>query len=136
LVQNCRSNKCKAFDYHSSIFKLFLQKPNNPKSLEVSKSKGLNQDVSNRLWLNKSEGDWPLNSCNKLCYLGTLVVNPLDRSLMRKGQDCDCDKRDIYMVICDTYIPKRFDKSCRQPFDYVGTWWRLFHKYPTTIRWR
>jgi hypothetical protein len=51
----------KAFDYHSSIFKLFLQKLNNPKSLEVSKSKGLNQDVSNRLWLNKSEGEWTNN---------------------------------------------------------------------------
>jgi formate-dependent nitrite reductase cytochrome c552 subunit len=35
------------------------------------------------------------------CYS---CYNPGDKSLMRKGPDCEYDKWNIYMIICDTDI--------------------------------
>ena len=36
----------------------------------------------------------------------TLVTNPVDnKSWMKKRPDCDNDKRNIYVVICDIGIP-------------------------------
>jgi len=37
--------------------------------------------------------------CGTSCYS---CYKPVDKSWMSKGLDCDCDKRNIFVVICDT----------------------------------
>jgi hypothetical protein len=50
--------------------------------------------------------------------------NPGDKSWMRKGQDCDYDKWNIFVVICDTAAQYRLTKS----------WWGNFRNDDFTTR--
>ena len=46
-----------------------------------------------------------------LCYC---CYKSGDKSWNRKGLDCNYDKRNIFVVMYDTYIPQRFTKSWRR----------------------